>query len=139
MTKIKGKNVSLVYTASNKKMLGVTSENIKLTTKFDEERDKTTSDGPQRNFMWVELTATISGKVKDAGTGEFTLAEIQSIADTGKYNSADVSAKLNIGGTNICYVDKVLFSNFSLNAPVNEKATYSVSVKGIGKAKLVTA
>ena len=138
MTKVKGKNVYLSFLASNKRMPGVTTENIKLTTKFDEERDKTTPDGPQRQFMWVELTASISGKVKDADSGEPTMTEVQTLAMTGKISNADVPCKLNIGGTAICQVTKVMLSNFSQSAPVNGKSTYSVSVKGIGKVAIVT-
>ena len=82
MTKVKGKNVRLqLGTGStvNKTIAGCKSLSVRLTTKFDEERDKDNPDGPFRQFMWVEMSGTISGRVKEAGTNQLTIVDLETI------------------------------------------------------------
>lgn len=136
MAKIKGSAICLKYGTAKQTIAGTTNESIKLTTSFDETRDKSVS-GPHREFSHVELTATISGNVEAAGAGQMSLADVQAFAKTGKVNNADLSAFLTVNGTAIVKVNKVIFSNYSATAPVGGKATWSVTVQGCGK--VVTA
>lgn len=132
MSKIKGTAIGLKYGTAKQTIAGTTSESIKLTSSLDETRDKSVT-GPHREFSHVELTATISGNVEGAASGQMSLADVKAFAMSGKSSGADLPAFLVVSGTAIVKVNKVIFSNFSVSAPVGGKATWSVTVQGCGK------
>lgn len=136
MTKVKGKNVRLLLgtgSTVNKTIAGCKSLSVRLTTKFDEERDKDNPDGPFRQFMWVEMSGTISGRVKEAGTNQLTIVDLETIGMTGLLSGSAVKAHLQIGSTIAAKVDKILFNTLQQANPVQESANWSVSFKGYDK------
>lgn len=136
MTKIKGTNVRLLLGTGdtvNKTVAGCKRLTVTLTTKFDEERDKDSAAGPFREPMWVEMSGTLSGRVKAAGNNQLALADLETICMTGQLSGNDVKAHLKVGSDVVAKVDKVLFSNLQQGDPVSESANWSVSFKGYGK------
>lgn len=136
MTKIKGKEVRLLLGTGdsvNKTIAGSKSLSVRLTTKFDEDRDKDVPDGPYRVALWVEMSGTLSGKLRTPSTNQLSLADLETICMTGKLSGLDVKAALKLSSTVVAKVDKVLFSNLQQANPVSENGTWSVSFKGYSK------
>lgn len=119
---------------------GQKSITAKLTTKFNTERTKSTAVGPHQAPEYVDFSGTISGVVPSSDeTGFIPWRNIQELATKGKFRRLvaqstyawfDASVKLISDAMQIFICDKVLFSDLKITAPVDGKATYSISLKG---------
>lgn len=136
MTKIKGKDIRVKLTSSLLSFPGVKSEQIKLSARFDEERDKDTGDGPYRSLEYVGFTATINGRIKDSAEGVLSLAQIEELAKTGKLSDAVVSGAVYVGTDVLVTVDRVIIENFSKTDPVDGPEEYSVTLRGTTAVEL---
>ena len=123
-------NLGFVSGSTTKKLAGCKSINVKLTAQFDEERDKSNAGHVHREFQWCELSGSASGNVQSAGTTEFDIDDMQGWAQSG----AGPAVKLLVGTTSICHCSSIKITGFTINAPVEGRANWTLNFTGVGKA-----
>nr|AIF26688.1 hypothetical protein [uncultured bacterium fosmid pJB83B9] len=125
-------NVGFVSGQTTKTLAGCKSVNVKLTAQFDEDRDKSTASGPHREFRWCEMSGSCSGVLADASASQFGLSDMEGWAKAG----AAPGAQLKVSGTSKFHCASTKITSFSISAPVEGKATWTLNFTGVGKAIL---
>lgn len=125
MSKIKAKDVEIKLGGS--KIAGLTDCSIDITTVTDDTRTKESAAGPCHEFDRIDWSASGSGEVGKEGTGQKTIADLRDAAIAGTVLEVQfaVSNSVKLKGN-------ALISGLTITAPVEGKATYSITFQAVG-------